>query len=103
MHADYEGPKKLRTGFLAQDVEKIAEDLGYNFDGVFKPQHDKDHYSLAYSQFIMPLVKSVQEQQLILEDKQFQLDNKQKQIEELKKDNVDLKARLEKLEKLLVK
>ncbi len=67
MPAAYTGEKQLHTGFLAQDVEKIAKDLGYEFDGVHAPANNKDHYSLAYSQFIMPLVKGMQEQQVIIE------------------------------------
>jgi hypothetical protein len=66
--ASYNGQKQLHTGFLAQDVEKIVGELGYSFDGLHIPANDKDHYSLAYSQFIMPLVKAVQEQQQIIED-----------------------------------
>ena len=65
--AVYTGEKTLRTGFLAQDVARIAAELGYQFDGVHLPANSKDHYSLAYSQFVMPLVKSVQEQQAMIE------------------------------------
>jgi hypothetical protein len=75
--ATFSNEKQLHTGFLAQDVEKLAKELGYSFDGVHVPVNDKDHYSLAYSQFIMPLVKAVQEQQEIIQ-------NQQKQIDELK-------------------
>ena len=84
--ASYNGKKQLHTGFLAQDVEKVANQLGYSFDGVHTPADDKDYYSLAYSQFIMPLVKAVQEQQL--------------QIDELKKENEKLKKLKEQVEKL---
>ena len=82
--ASYTGEKQLHTGFLAQDVEKTVKELGYNFDGVHAPANDRDHYSLAYSQFIMPLVKSVQEQQLIIEEQNKKLN---KQAEEIKKIN----------------
>ncbi len=82
--ASYDGEKQLHTGFLAQDVEKIAKDLGYEFDGVHAPANGKDHYSLAYSQFIMPLVKGMQEQQVI--------------IETLQKQNAELIKRVEKIE-----
>lgn len=68
---------KIQSGFIAQDVLKAAETTGYDFDGVNKPQHDKDNYSIAYSQFVVPLVKAVQEQQ--------------QQIEELKKEIKELK------------
>lgn len=62
----FKGDEQLHTGFLAQDVEKIANELGYQFDGIHHPANDRDHYSLAYSQFIMPLVKAVQEQQAMI-------------------------------------
>jgi len=52
-----------RTGFIAQEVEKAADASGFDFDGVKKPQNDKDHYSLSYQEFVVPLVKAVQEQQ----------------------------------------
>ena len=60
----------LQSGFIAQEVEKVAEDLGYDFSGVDKPQNDKDTYSLRYAEFVVPLVKAVQEQQQIIEDHQ---------------------------------
>ena len=59
--------KQVHTVFLAQDVEKITTELSYSFDGVHAPVDDKDHYSIAYSQFIMPLVKAIQEQQELIE------------------------------------
>jgi trimeric autotransporter adhesin len=49
------------TGFLAQDVEKAANDINYKFSGVDAPKSDKDVYSLRYSEFVVPLVKAVQE------------------------------------------
>ncbi|MEP6464728.1 MAG: FlgD immunoglobulin-like domain containing protein [Parafilimonas sp.] len=49
------------TGFLAQDVEAAAESIHYDFSGVVKPQNDHDLYSLRYSDFVVPLVKAVQE------------------------------------------
>jgi hypothetical protein len=85
----YKGEKQLHTGFLAQDVEKIARQLGYSFDGVHAPTNNKDHYSLAYSQFIMPLVKSVQEQQQIIEDQNKKID---RQAEQIKKMNERIEA-----------
>ncbi len=77
--------KQAHTGFLAQDVEKIAKEVGYEFDGVHPPANDKDHYSLAYSQFIMPLVKAVQEQQVIIEDLKKEISEMKAEIRQLKK------------------
>ncbi len=51
----------LQTGFIAQDVEKAANELGFDFSGVDKPKNDKDFYGLRYAEFTVPLVKAVQE------------------------------------------
>jgi hypothetical protein len=67
-----------RTGFIAQEVEKAADESGFDFDAVKKPQNDKDHYSLSYQEFVVPLVKAVQEQQKEIADLK-------KEIEDLKK------------------
>ena len=55
------------TGFLAQDVEKAAQEVGYNFSGVVHPQNEQSIYSVRYAEFVVPLVKAVQEQQKIIE------------------------------------
>jgi trimeric autotransporter adhesin len=59
---DYAPSTAVRqSGFIAQEVEKIAQEIGYDFNGVHAPVDENDNYSVAYSQFVMPLVKSVQE------------------------------------------
>ena len=76
----------IRTGFLAQDVEKICTDLGYNFDGLHVPDpfNPTDNYGIAYSQFIMPIVKAVQEQQVIIESQKTELDQLKLELEKYK-------------------
>jgi len=69
--------KKLYSGFIAQEVEAVANKLGYDFSGVYKPQNDKDAYGISYADFVVPLVKAVQELAKQNEDLQ-------KQINELK-------------------
>ncbi len=49
------------TGFIAQDVEKVARSLNYDFSGVDAPKNDKDLYGLRYAEFVVPLVKGEQE------------------------------------------
>jgi hypothetical protein len=49
------------TGFVAQDVEKAAKELNYDFSGVDAAKNEHDLYGLRYSQFVVPLVKAVQE------------------------------------------
>jgi hypothetical protein len=74
-----EKKNEVYTGFLAQEVEQLAKELGFNFSGVDKPKDASTQaYALRYSDFIMPLVKAVQEQQQ-------RIDSLQKQIKELKK------------------
>lgn len=49
------------TGFIAQDVEKAAKSVNYSFSGVDLPKNENDLYSLRYGDFVVPLVKAVQE------------------------------------------
>ncbi|CAN5774826.1 hypothetical protein BH10BAC2_BH10BAC2_39900 [soil metagenome] len=51
----------LYTGFAAQEVEKAAKELNYNFSGVDVAKNDIDLYGLRYAEFVVPLVKAVQE------------------------------------------
>jgi hypothetical protein len=63
--ASYKGKYDIEkiqfTGFIAQDVEAAAKKIGYDFSGVDAPASDKDLYALRYSDFVVPLVKAVQE------------------------------------------
>jgi hypothetical protein len=69
--------KIVYTGFVAQEVEEIAKKLNFEFSGVDKPQIKDGLYGLRYDNFIVPLVKAVQELSRQNEDLQ-------KQINELK-------------------
>lgn len=53
--------KIVYTGFIAQDVERAAKELGYDFSGIDPAKSDKELYSLRYAEFVVPLVKAVQE------------------------------------------
>ena len=68
----------IQTGFIAQEVEQAAQSLDYNFSGVDAPKNETGHYGLRYAEFVVPLVKAIQEQQKMIEE---------------------LKARIEELEK----
>jgi len=72
------------SGFLAQDVVAAAQVCGYDFSGI---DSTADVYSLSYSQFVVPLTKAVQE-----------LDKK---VIDLEAENAELKARIERLEKMI--
>jgi hypothetical protein len=58
----------LHTGFIAQEVEKVAKELGFDFSGVDKPKNENDYYGLRYAEFVVPLVKGMQEQQKLIEE-----------------------------------
>ena len=63
-----------RDGLIAQDVEKVMQELGVEFSGLQKSPDGT--YSLAYSDFVMPLVNAVKEQQT-------KIDKLEKQVEAL--------------------
>jgi trimeric autotransporter adhesin len=91
-----EKEKITQTGFVAQDVEKAANDLGFDFSGVDKPKNGNDYYGLRYAEFVVPLVKAVQEQQEQIE--LFKKENKTQQdiITDLQKQMNELKALIKK-------
>jgi hypothetical protein len=78
------------TGFVAQEVEEVAKNLNYDFSGVDKPKSKEDFYGLRYGDFVVPLVKAVQEQQQ-------QIEEQQQQIDQLKAQNGELKELITKL------
>ncbi len=84
----YDIEKIKQSGFLAQEVEQAAINAGYDFSGVSKPKGDVKYYSLAYSEFVVPLVKGMQEQQVIIEEQQNEI--------------LELKARLSEIERVLL-
>ncbi len=49
------------VGFIAQEVEQVVNENRYVFSGVDKPQNEYSHYGLRYAEFVVPLVKAVQE------------------------------------------
>ncbi len=78
----------VQTGFIAQEVEYTAKNLGFDFSGIDTPKNERDHYGLRYAEFTVPLVKAMQEQQQIINDQQIQID--------------DLKSRIEALERIVI-
>jgi trimeric autotransporter adhesin len=83
--------KIVYSGFIAQDVEKAAKELNYDFSGVDAAKNSTDLYGLRYSQFVVPLVKAVQELSSENDDlkeinkiQTEKLDDLQQQINELK-------------------
>ncbi len=78
------------SGFVAQEVEQAAIEIGYDFSGVDKPKNEFTPYALRYAEFTVPLVKAVQE--MDAREKEMQA-----QIEQLRSENAALKAQLDKI------
>ncbi len=61
----YDIEKTAYTGFLAQDVDSAAKNVGYDFSGVDK---SSVIWGLRYSEFVPSMVKAIQEQQQQIDD-----------------------------------
>ena len=79
------GKETIRyTGFIAQEVEDAARENKFDFSGIDAPEHDKDFYGLRYAEFVVPLVKSVQELSKENETLKAELNNLHTEIQALK-------------------
>ena len=80
-YASYDAASAIRrTGFIAQEVENAAQQSHYDFSGINRPASEQDHYSLSYEAFVVPLVKGMQEQQLMIEEMHKQLGNVNREL-----------------------
>ena len=76
--AEKQKAQELQIGFIAQEVDQAAEELGFDFHAVDKPKNENEFYGLRYAEFVPVLVKALQEQQIIIEELK-------KRIEQLEK------------------
>jgi hypothetical protein len=102
--------KILQTGFIAQEVEAAAKEIGFDFSGVDAPKNENDFYGLRYAEFVVPLVKAVQElskenEELKTKNQKTEQQNQQiiKELEQLKIQNNKLEIRLKAIEEKLEK
>lgn len=71
LERDYQKLNNINhIGFLAQEVEALADSLNFDFHGVDKPENAKGFYKLRYAEFVVPLVKAMQEQQEMIQELQ---------------------------------
>jgi hypothetical protein len=82
------------TGFIAQEVEMAAKELGFDFSGVDAPRNANDIYGIRYAEFVVPLVKAMQEQQAHIEEQTKRNSQLQQQLENLIKEIEFLKAKM---------
>ena len=90
----YDIEKIKMTGFIAQEVEQAALASGYDFSGVQKPANPEELYSLRYSDFVVPMTKAIQEQQLLIE-------TQQETISQLQEQNAILQAQINEIKQKL--
>ena len=79
----YDIEKIKQTGFIAKEVQQAAQKSRYDFSGVTTLKEKAGLYSIAYSEFVVPLVKAVQEQQVIIESYEEKFTSQEEKIEQL--------------------
>ncbi len=91
----YDGEKIKYSGFLAQEVEQACKDAGYDFSGYAAPKNQWGFYTLSYEQFVVPLVKAMQEQQAMIENQETINVKQQSEIDDLKVLVAQMKSEIE--------
>jgi hypothetical protein len=74
----------IRRGFIAQEVESIIPEMVSQTCEKFGEKEIEDFRVLTNSDFVPILVKSVQEQQMMLEEQEEKIRTQQKEIDELR-------------------
>ncbi|MBN2729087.1 MAG: tail fiber domain-containing protein, partial [Bacteroidales bacterium] len=93
---------EIQSGFIAQEVEKAALEVGYDFHGVDAPKNETSHYGLRYAEFVVPLVQATQEQQIIIENLNSKIDVQENEILQLTYDLEQQKRDIEALRIMIV-
>jgi trimeric autotransporter adhesin len=76
----YDIDKMQFSGFIAQEVDSVANKIGYTFSGVDK---SGTLWGLRYDEFVVPLVKGMQEQQTMIENQNVKIEDLQNQVKVL--------------------
>jgi hypothetical protein len=85
------------TGFIAQDVEKVADSIGYDFSGIDKPgDPSQSFYGLRYGDFVVPMVKALQELSAGSNSKDSAINALQQTVDSLKTQITEIRALLQK-------
>jgi len=72
------------SGFIAQEIEVLLSELKADFSGLVRPKNESDFYSIRYAEFVVPIVKSIQEQELLIEELQNKNTQLKKELEDIK-------------------
>jgi hypothetical protein len=83
-------------GLIAQEVDQALHEIGWlDFPGIDRPKSDDELYSLRYGDFVIPLIKAVQEQQQMIDAQNQRITSYEEKITSLQKENEELKAKLQ--------
>lgn len=69
------------SGLLAQEVEQAAINSNYEFSGLDKPDNAHTPYGLRYSEFVVPLIKAMQEMKTLIDLQQIEIERLRKLVE----------------------
>lgn len=93
---------EITNGFIAQEVEAAARQLGFEFSGVDAPRNENDLYGLRYATFVVPIIKAIQEQQQQIERlSPAGFETMQLELGALKEENEKMRAELNDLMAIL--
>jgi hypothetical protein len=65
----------IHSGFIAQEVEQASQACGFTSSIVSTPASNSDIYGLSYAEFVVPLVKAVQQLDSANQAQQNQIDS----------------------------
>ena len=85
-------------GIIAQDLEKVLDEMGYEDQG-FLIKDDDGLLHLRYNDITALLIKAIQDQQGIIEEQNVKIEGQNAKIEN--QEQKTIKKRLEQLEVLL--
>ena len=74
--------KKTEYGFIAQELEETLHKIGAKNAGILS-KDGQGMYQVRYNDFIAPMVKAIQEQQITIEAQQKQIDDLKMLLEQL--------------------
>lgn len=76
--------KKTEYGFIAQEVEDALNKAGATNNGIIT-KDDAGMYSMRYNDLIAPMVKAIQDQQVVIEKQQERIDQLEKRLSVIEK------------------
>ncbi|MCB1051584.1 MAG: tail fiber domain-containing protein, partial [Acidobacteria bacterium] len=88
-----------QTGFIAQEVDALTQKTDAPFSGVDRPLNEATPYGLRYSEFVVPLVKAIQEQQALIEAQKQENQKLQNWVDALSQADQKQQALIENLRK----